>query len=184
MRITNFATDKNINDEIVDLFLIDLDERNARYYIIEPDFEEALNINTDIVLHTVNAINNLERLSRTLTNLNLENNLDREVLFDVFRAVMRGDCPSVELLQRYFNLVAEIDCYYDKFAYMNDESDNSAIEFRPDVSIDFYLLGLSHWLNDSNQYAQRIDDFFILRYSFISNEIDFSEFRSRIKDLT
>ncbi len=184
MIITNFATgNRNINDNAIDECFLDLEERNPPFLIVEPNFEDALNVDTDIVLNVVSAITNLDRLNRTLSNLNVDNDLDQEILFEVFRACIRGDNLSHEHTKQYFEFVAKIDRYYDKFAYITDESDSSKIDFRPHYSIDFHLLGRKVWLDNTDRYAQNIDDFFNLRFSYISNEIDFSELVKRLDEL-
>ena len=171
MRITNFATDATVTDDIIDNFLIDLDERDAKYYIIEDDFEDDLNIDTGVVLDIVSATISLQRLNRTLKNLKIDNNLNQDILFEVLTSVLRGDYATIDQLQRYFILVADVEAYADKFTYLDA---SSPIEFS--YNIDFYLLGKQHWLTDSQRFAEKIDNLFALRYAYISKQVDFSEF--------
>jgi len=179
MKLVDLRKEKNIHEDKIEDYLYDLQDNNKSFIVIELDEnDDNLNLDLDIALNLINATTVLQKVNRTLKNLKIPNNLDQSVLLEVITSVLRGDFPTLEQVQRYFALVADIELYADKMAYINADS---PLVF--DFSIDLFLLGQSHLLGDSAIYADKLDNFFNLRYSLISNEIQFSEFLSKVNDL-
>ena len=179
MRIVDLRKDKNIHEDKIEDYLYSLQDDNKSFIVIEQDeSDDNLNLDLDVALNLVIATTVLQKVNRTLKNLKIDNSLDQSILLEVLASVLRGDFPTVEQVQRYFILVADIEAYADKFSYINADT---PLVF--DYSIDFYLLGQSDLLTDSAIYAEKLDTFFNLRYSLISKEIQFSEFMNKVNDL-
>ena len=179
MKIKDFRRDKHIHEDDIEDYLFSLQDKESSFLVIEQDESDAnLDLDLDVALNLINATTVLKKVNRTLANLKLPNNLDQSILFEVLTSVLRADFPTLEQVQRYFALVADIEAYADKFSCINADT---PLFF--DYSIDFYLLGQSDLLTDSIIYAEKLDTFFSLRYSLISKDIQFSEFLSKVNDL-
>lgn len=179
MKIKDFRREKNIHEDKIEDYLFSLQDKESSFIVIEQDeSDDNLDLDLDVALNLINATTVLQKVNRTLANLKLPNNLDQDILFEVLTSVLRGDFSTVEQVQRYFTLVADIEAYADKFSCINADT---PLVF--DYSIDLYLLGQSDLLTDSAIYANKLDDFFNLRYSLISKDIQFSEFLSKVKGL-
>ena len=179
MRIVDLRKDKNIHEDKIEDYLYSLQDKESSFIVIEQDeSDDNLNLDLDVALNLINATTVLQKINKTLLNLKLPNILDQNILVEVLTSVLRADFPTLEQVQRYFTLVADIEAYADKFSYINA---NTPLFF--DYSIDLFLLGQSDLLTDSIIYANKLDDFFNLRYSLISKEIQFNEFMNRVNDL-
>ena len=179
MRIVDLRKDKNIHEDKIEDYLYSLQDKESSFIVIEQDeSDDNLNLDLDVALNLINATTVLQKINKTLLNLKLPNILDQNILVEVLTSVLRADFPTLEQVQRYFTLVADIEAYADKFSYINA---NTPLFF--DYSIDLFLLGQRDLLTDSIIYANKLDDFFNLRYSLISKEIQFNEFMNRVNDL-
>lgn len=176
MKILDFRSEKNIHEDRIEDYIYTLYDKS--FIVIENDLsDDNLDINLDIALSLINATTILQKINRTLANLELPNEMDQNILFEVLTSVLRADNVTVEQLKRYFKLIADVEAYADKFNYLN--ADNP-IEINYDV--DLYLVGMQHLLQ-SERYADKLENFFNLRYLLISNEIDYSEFMKSLREL-
>ncbi len=148
------------------------------HFIVADGGEAELDINLDLSLDVLDACFCLQRLTKTLEMLEVKNELDQGILFEILQLVITATTPDIVQVERYFALVKEVEDFYDKLCFLNDYNPDSKMEFRPSPDIDLFVLGMAEWISTEKQ-----DDYMEARYEFTSGEIDLPGLITRVQSI-
>lgn len=144
-------------------------------FIIIKENEPLMSINTELALTTLDACIRLQRLNKTLARLDVDNNIDQQILYEVLQSIIEGTKLTELQKERYFVFVDLMDEYYEMFHFLNDFGRNDMTEFRPDIDIELFVLDKMEWSNTGKQ-----DEYMDLRYEYTDGEMNFKTLVERV----